>query len=211
MRRLSSLAWRSLGARKLRSFLTIVGVALGVAVLFASLSAGATMDAAVDRAASDEMGRAVLRVQALEERGLSPAAVQVAEQEAGVSVAAPALERKTYLAASPNQTAAAKLPAPVTVLGIDPAREPALHDTPLASGRLLSDTDAQSALITETLAAQERLGVGDSVSLNGTVAAGPQAYRVVGIVQGTGRSPTLPAAWSSFRSDRPRRSSGRQA
>jgi putative ABC transport system permease protein len=189
VRRLSSLAWRSLGARKLRSFLTIVGVALGVAVLFASLSAGATMDAAVDRAASDEMGRAVLRVQALEERGLSPVAVQVAEQEAGVSVAAPALERKTYLAASPNQTATAKLPAPVTVLGIDPAREPALHDTPLASGRLLSDTDAQSALITETLAAQEKLGVGDSISLNGTVAAGPQAYRIVGIVQGDGPLP----------------------
>jgi putative ABC transport system permease protein len=164
-------------------------VALGVAVLFASLSAGATMDAAVDRAASDEMGRAVLRVQALEERGLSPAAVQVAEQEAGVSVAAPALERKTYLAASPNQTATAKLPAPVTVLGIDPAREPALHDTPLASGRLLSDTDAKSALITETLAAQERLGVGDSISLNGTVATGPQAYRIVGIVQGDGPLP----------------------
>jgi putative ABC transport system permease protein len=183
------LAWRSLGARKLRSFLTIVGVALGVAVLFASLSAGATMDAAVDRAASDEMDRAVLRVQALEERGLSPAAVQVAEQEAGVSVAAPALERKTYLAASPNQTATAKLPAPVTVLGIDPAREPALHDTPLAFGRLLSDTDAESALITETLAAQERLGVGDSISLNGTVAAGPQAYRIVGIVQGDGPLP----------------------
>ncbi|HEX7495261.1 MAG TPA: ABC transporter permease, partial [Candidatus Limnocylindrales bacterium] len=156
MRRLSSLAWRSLGARSVRSFLTIAGVALGVAVLFASLSAGATMDAAVDRAAADEMGRAVLRVQALEERGLSSAAVDVVEQAQGVSVAAPALERKTYLAVSPNQTASARLPAPVTVLGIDPVREIALHDMPLASGRLLTATDGQSALIGETMAAQER-------------------------------------------------------
>jgi putative ABC transport system permease protein len=167
-----------------RSFLTIAGVALGVAVLFASLSAGATMDAAVDRAAADEMGRAVLRVQALEERGLSSVAVHVAEQAVGVSVAAPALERKTYLAVSPNQTASARLPAPVTVLGIDPVREIALHDMPLASGRLLTATDGQSALISETMAAQERLAVGDSISLNGTVAAGPQPFRIVGIVQG---------------------------
>lgn len=184
MRRLSSLAWRSLGARSVRSFLTIAGVALGVAVLFASLSAGATMDAAVDRAAADEMGRAVLRVEAFEERGLSSAAVHVAEQAVGVSVAAPALERKTYLAVSPNQTASARLPAPVTVLGIDPVREIALHDMPLASGRLLAATDGQSALISETMAAQEQLGVGDSISLNGTVAAGPQPFRIVGIVQG---------------------------
>ncbi len=184
MRRLSSLAWRSLGARSARSFLTIAGVALGVAVLFASLSAGSTMDAAVDRAAADEMGRAVLRVQALEERGFSSAAVHAAEQAVGVSVAAPALERQTYLAVSPSQTASAKLPAPVTVLGIDPVREIALHDMPLASGRLLTATDGQSALISETMASQERLGVGDSISLNGTVAAGPQPFRIVGIVQG---------------------------
>jgi putative ABC transport system permease protein len=184
VRRFSSLAWRSLRARPLRSFLTIAGVALGVAVLFASLSAGATLDAAVDRAASDEMGRAVLRVQALEERGLSPAAVKVAEQVTGVSVAAPALERKTYLAAGPNQTPTARLPAPVTVLGIDPVREIALHDIPLASGRLLTASDGPSALITETMAAQESLGVGDSISLSGTVAAGPQPFRIVGIVHG---------------------------
>jgi len=56
VRGLSSLAWRNLRARLLRSVLTMAGVALGVAVLFASLSAGATMDAAVARAAADEMG-----------------------------------------------------------------------------------------------------------------------------------------------------------
>ncbi len=77
----------------------------------------------------------------------------------------------------------------MTVLGIDPVREPALHDMPLASGRLLTAADVQSALITETLATQEYLGVGDSITLNGTVAAGPQAYRVVGIVQGSGPLP----------------------
>jgi putative ABC transport system permease protein len=189
VRRLSSLAWRSLGARKLRSFFTAAGIALGVAVLFAALSAGATMDAAVDRAATDEMGHADLRVDALEERGLSQATVDAIEQTSGVSIAAPALERRTYLAAGPNQTATAKLPPPVTVLGIDPVLEPRLHDMPLASGRLLVAGDTQSALVTETLADQEGYRLGGSVTLNGTVAAGPQAYTIVGIVRGDGPLP----------------------
>ena len=175
-------------ARRLRSALTIVGVALGVAVLFASLSAGSTMDAAVDRAATDEMGHAALRVQALEERGLSQETLNVVERAAGVEVAAPALERKTYLAASLNQTPSSTLPAPVTVLGIDPVAEPLLHDMPLSGGRLLIATDAQSALITETMASQERLRLGDTVTLSGA-SSGPQAFTIVGIVVGDGSLP----------------------
>lgn len=206
MRRLSSLAWRSLLARPLRSFLTVAGIALGVAVLFATLSAGATMDAAVDRAAADDMGHAALRVQALEERGLSAETVAIIEGAAGVSVAAPALERKTYLAASLDQTPYTHLPAPVTVLGIDPEREPRLHDLPLAEGRLLAETDGQSALVTQTLASSEKLHVNDTITLKGGM-AGPTDFRIVGIVQGDGPLPDaagrlvfvpLPAAQTLF-------------
>jgi putative ABC transport system permease protein len=188
VRRFSSLAWRSLRARRLRSVLTIAGVALGVAVLFVSLSAGSTMDAAVARAAADEMGHSALRVQALEERGLSREAVAIVTQAAGVGVAAPALERKTYLAASPSQTPSAQLPAPVTVLGIDAVAEPKLHDLPLSGGRLLTAADSDSAVITQTLAIQERLRIGDSITLNGA-SAGPTAFSIVGIVSGDGSVP----------------------
>jgi ABC-type lipoprotein release transport system permease subunit len=143
VRRLSSLAWRSLGARKLRSFLSMAGIALGVAVLFASLSAGATMDAAVDKAAADEMGHRSARPGSRGE-GLSRATVDVIAGAAGVSVAAPALERKTYLRPGPTRRRPRKLPPPVTVLGIDPVLEPQLHDMPLASGRLLTAGDVSN-------------------------------------------------------------------
>ncbi len=189
MRRLSSLAWRSLRARSLRSFLTMAGIALGVAVLFAALSAGAAMDAAVDRAAADEMGHADLRVQALEEQGLSRETVAVVRGVSDAAVVAPALERKTYLSASLTQTPSSKLPEPVTVLGIDVVSEPQLHDIPLAAGRLLAESDRQSALITETLSTDENLRVGDSVKLNGTAASGPVSYVIVGIIRGQGSLP----------------------
>ena len=45
---LSAYAWRSLAARPLRTLLTIVGIALGVAVLFAALATNAAIDG-VDR------------------------------------------------------------------------------------------------------------------------------------------------------------------
>jgi putative ABC transport system permease protein len=194
----------------MRSFLTMVGIALGVAVLFASLSAGATMDSAVDKAAADEMGRSDLRIQALEEQGLDAATVNVISQVAGVSVAAPALERKTCLSVEPNQTAATQLPPSVTVLGIDPDRETQLHDMPLSSGRLLASSDAQSALITQALADQQHLGIGGSVSLDGAASVGPQSYTIIGIVAGNGSLPeadgrlvflTLPAAQTLFATD----------
>ncbi len=189
MRRLSSLAWRSLRARPLRSFLTVAGVALGVAVLFASLSAGAAMDAAVERAAADEMGRAAVRVEALEERGLGPDTRAIIAAAPGVGVAAPALERRTYLAAGLERGLADQLPAPVTVLGVDPTLEPQLHDMPLAGGRLLDATDTRRALVAATLAEAEGLRLGDSLTLSGAVESGPQDFTIVGIVSGDGYVP----------------------
>jgi putative ABC transport system permease protein len=188
VRRFSSLAWRSLRARPLRSFLTAAGIALGVAVLFASLSAGATMDAAVNRAAADEIGHAAVRVDALEERGLSPAAVKAISGVAGVQIAAPALERKTYLAANPSRSPSAGLPAPVTMLGIDPVAEPQLHDLPLAAGLALSAGADKNALVTQTLASAEHVRVGDSITVNGGT-SGPVAFEIVGIVSGDGPLP----------------------
>jgi putative ABC transport system permease protein len=173
----------------MRTFLTSAGIALGVAVLFAALSAGVTMDAAVDRAAADEMGRADLRVGALEEQGLSQATVDVIAQTGGVSVAAPALEQRTYLGPRAGFTSSTNLPAAVTVLGIDPILEPRLHDMPLAAGKLLGAGDVESALITQTLADQDNIRLGDSISLNGSVAVGREAFRVVGIVSGDGPLP----------------------
>jgi putative ABC transport system permease protein len=189
MRRFSSLAGRSLRARPLRSALTMAGVALGVAVLFASLSASATMEAAVDRAAADEMGRAAVRVQTLEERGLSPDLLAVVTRTSGAAVAAPALERKTYLAVSESQAPASRIPGSVTVLGIDPVAEPALHDMPLSGGRPLAATDTLSAVISQTLAAQEGVALGGTITLNGGVSAGPTNFTVVGILSGGGSLP----------------------
>lgn len=200
---LHRLAWRSLRARVLRTTLTTIGVALGVAVLFAGLATNAGIDAAVDRAVATMTGRADLRIAAFGETGLSETTLRVVTDTPGVTVAAPSVERRTYLGDDPFGPGDA-LPAPVTVVGIVPAAEAALHDLSLAAGDPLVDAPtsvvaAPSALVTATLARQDRVVVGDEIALQGPGA--PISVEVVGIMSGdgpwagaTGRAVVVPLA-----------------
>jgi putative ABC transport system permease protein len=183
MRGLHGLAWRGLGARPLRSALTMTGVALGVAVLFAGLATDAGIDASVDRSVATLVGRADLRVAAFGETGLSATTVEEIAGTPGVEVAAPTFERRTYLgleAFAPGD----ELPPPVTVVGIDPAVEPRLHDLSLAEGARLVRLDEPSALVSSTLAREDGLALGDLLTIQGPAA--PASVRVVGIMAGDG-------------------------
>jgi putative ABC transport system permease protein len=179
---LNGLAFRSLRARPLRATLSTLGVALGVAVLFAGLATNAGVEASVQSTVRDLVGRADLRVAAFGETGLSPETVSIIAETRGVAVAAPALERRTYLATGLAQGEA--LPPPVTVLGIDPTVDARLHDLALVDGSPLLAVDEHSALVTERLAAQDGLAVGSPLTMQG---AGERiTYRVVGIIRGDG-------------------------
>ena len=178
---LTNLAFRSLRARPLRAVLSTLGVALGVAVLFAGMPTSAGVDASVRSTVNDLVGRSDLRVAAFGETGLSPETVALIGETPGVAIAAPALERRTYLAGSLDGSA---LPPPVTVLGIDPVTDARLHDLILVAGSPLASPDEHSALITEHLAAQDGLTVGSPISMQ--AAGDPIDYRVVGIVAGDG-------------------------
>ena len=179
---LTNLAFRSLRARPLRAVLSTLGVALGVAVLFAGMATSAGVDASVRSTVNDLVGRSDLRVAAFGETGLTPETVALIGGTPGVAIAAPALERRTYLAGSLDDSAA--LPPPVTVLGIDPVTDARLHDLVLVAGSPLNSPDEHSALITEHLAAQDGLAVGSPISMQ--AAGDPVDYRVVGIVAGDG-------------------------
>src|SRR6478752_1287415 len=179
---LTNLAFRSLRARPLRAVLSTLGVALGVAVLFAGMATSAGVDASVRSTVNDLVGRSDLRVAAFGETGLTPETVALIGGTPGVAIAAPALERRTYLAGSLDDDTT--LPPPVTVLGIDPITDARLHDLVLVAGSPLNSPDEHSALITEHLAAQDGLTVGSPISMQ--AAGDPIDYRVVGIVAGDG-------------------------
>ncbi len=179
---LTRLAWRSLRARRLRSLLSALGIALGVAVLFAGLATNAGIEASVNSTVGDLVGRAQLRVEAFGEAGLSSETLEIIRRTPGVALAAPALQRRTYL--GPDIEARATLPPPVTVLGVDPAAERQLHDLHLVAGSLIREPTEPSAMISEQLAEEDGLTLGSPLIMQG---AGERVtYRVIGILAGAG-------------------------
>ena len=189
---LDRLAWRTLAARPLRSLLTIAGIALGVAVLCASLTLGAALDAAVTRTVHDMVGRADLRVSGLLESGLSETAVGAIASTEGVVDVAPVVEHKTFLTSSPGGGATDA----ITVLGVDPTSYLRLHDVPLAAGTMLDRTDEPVALVSQELADEDAYGLGSRLSILG--AGDLTELRIVGILPGfgplagTGRTAIIP-------------------
>ncbi|HEX6867812.1 MAG TPA: ABC transporter permease, partial [Candidatus Limnocylindrales bacterium] len=181
---LDRLALRSLRAHPLRATLSALGVALGVAVLSAGMATSAGIDTSVRTTVTDLIGRADLRVTAFGESGLSETTVATIAGTPGVAVAAPVLERRTYLAPPPDGAATPVLPPPVTVLGVDPMLDPKLHDVALVAGVALDDPAAPKALISENLAAEDGLALGSTVIVQG--GGDPVSYEVVGIVAGDG-------------------------
>ena len=180
MRALDALARRTLVARPLRTILTIAGIALGVGVLVAALILNAGLDATAAQSVRDQLGRTDLRVAAFEERGLSATSLAVLATTPGVAVVAPELERRTYPVAVPG--AGTSLPAPVTVVGVDPAADPTLHDRPLSGGSPLPLAGGDVALVSDALAREDGLAVGGTITLNGSAESGPRAFRIAGIL-----------------------------
>jgi putative ABC transport system permease protein len=189
MRGLVPYAWRSLVARPARSLLSIIGVAIGVAVLVAALAVNAGLDASIDRTVASLVGRADLRVAAFTEAGLSAATVAALDAVPGIALTAPAIERRSFIGSAPGRPTVTE---PVTVLGIDPSREPRVRELTLVRGAPLDGLDEDSALITEHLAASEALDVGSELEIFG--AGAPLRLRVVGVLAGDG-----PAVGSSGR------------
>lgn len=188
MRGLVPYAWRSLVARPARTLLTLLGIAIGTGVLTAGLAVNAGLEASIQRTVAELTGRADLRITAFGERGLSAASLAALDDVAGVALTAPAIERRTFLEPVPGRSSTAE---PVTVLGIDPAREPRVRDFVLAAGTFLEEPapggasgTAVPALVTETLASAEALLLGDELPVLG--AGRPVEARVVGILAGDG-------------------------
>ena len=175
------LAWRSLTARRVRTSLTVIGIALGVGMLYASLATSIGIDQAVDRTVSALIGRADLRVAAFQERGLSERSVQAIRTTPGVAAAVPSIEHRLYLHPSAGSNPAA---GPVTLLGVDPLLDREVHDLQLVNGAALARPDERAALITERLVRDDGYGLGSELTLQST--GDPIRVRVVGILAGDG-------------------------
>ena len=186
--RLSALAWRGLIARPLRTALTILGVALGVAIITATLIANQAATETVARAARELFGSADLRVRAFAASGLTPRAVTDIRSLDGVERSAVVSERQLQLSVIPpgNTVFDAML-----VVGIDPGDDAALRTPSLLDGRNLSSQDVNAVLLNATWASDHDLKVGDQIQVTGDRRTqpgtkNPPALRIVGLLDEVG-------------------------
>ncbi len=180
--RLATIAWRGLRARPLRTALTVAGVALGVAVVAATLITSRSADEAVQGAAAELLGRAELRVRAFRDEGFTPRTVETIRALPGVVAAAPVSERRLLVstAAGPREQVFNLL-----VIGLEPAAESKIRDTNIEEGVFLSPDSPTDAVVPRRWAADHGLGLGDQLLLSGRVPSSAP-LRIVGLISQTG-------------------------
>jgi putative ABC transport system permease protein len=181
--RLSALAWRSLSARPLRTALTIGGIALGVAIITATLIANQAATDAVQRASSELFGKATLRVRAFSDTGFTPRAVTIIRGLPGVTTAAVVSQRRLQLTTLPGPDE--QVFNGMLVIGVDPAEDRQVRQPQLMEGRYLADDAVNEVLLNGYWAADHHLAVGDQLLISGA-RQGAHALTIVGLLDDVG-------------------------
>jgi putative ABC transport system permease protein len=180
--RLATLAWRGLLARPLRTALAIIGVALGVAVVTATVITGASSDTALSSATADLLGRADVRLRAFADAGFTPRTVQAVRTLPGVDAAAAVSERRLTAYTAPGED---ERVFSLLVIGIDPGLDAAIRDPDVIAGVPLSPDSPTDALVPASWATRNGLGLGDQVRLDGR-RQGLPPLRIIGLLADSG-------------------------
>jgi len=177
--RLSSLALRNLGTRKARTFLTTLGVVLGVAVILAVAITNRSTIGAFQEMIDSITGKADFWVNGPSIAGFSEAKLTEVRRVPGIAIAIPGIGRASTLYAGKRRES-------VQIAGIDPRVDRKLRHFKLVSGRFLK-SDEPAALVPADLAGKKKFKLGDKIKLTGAGAG--HEFKVVGLLinEGAGR------------------------
>lgn len=180
--RLASIAWRALLARPLRTALAVVGVALGVAVVTATIITGSSSQQALRAATADLLGNADVRLRAFADAGFQPRTLQALRALPEIATAAPVSERRLLVSTVPGEE---EQVFSLLVVGIDPEADARLREPRVVEGVPLSADSATDAVVPASWAARHGLELGDGLLLGGR-REGMPALRIVGLLPDTG-------------------------
>ncbi len=179
---------------KLRSWLTIIGIVIGVAAIVAIISIGegaqvslqsrlgglgadqVTVTPGFQRASGGGFGRGMDRESSIVTNNLTTNDVQVIRNVDGVLFVDGIVSGRasvSYLAETAN----------LNIQGVDPLAWSNMMTTPLASGRLLESSDTGVVVLGSRVAQttfKQALAVNQGITINGTV------YKIVGILESSG-------------------------
>ncbi|MEW6403580.1 MAG: FtsX-like permease family protein, partial [Chloroflexota bacterium] len=177
-----TLAARYLNGRKLRTFLTTLAVVFGVLVIFGMNIILPTMLTALQTNVQGAEGNVDFSVTHISGEPFPESIADKLQGVDGVRVYASSLTRSINIPADFFDQDASK-PDSVTVLslvGINPEAARSIRAFPLVAGRYLEESDANSAIISRTLADTLKVDVGDTFRLPSV--EGTTELTVVGIL-----------------------------
>ena len=179
------LGLRILRRRPLRSALTIAGIAIGVALVFAALSVDAAAQSGARGYAAQLDGRSDLVVRAFGEGTLSPQSLSAISSTTGVLGTSPQVRRTTFAwSVAPGGIVATRSLGALTVVGVDPEADRAFHDESVVAGAALTAADDGGVVLAEPWASAHGLAVGSRISLMG--GGGERTLAVRGVLAASG-------------------------
>ena len=196
---LLSLAWRNSASRRDRSILTILAVALGVAMILGTLLTAAALRLQLNAAGAALVGKADAEIFAFSDAGLSPEMVTAISKLPEVSASAPVVSKRV-------NGLVFNRPQAFELVGIDPTAEQRLHPLALAAGSLLGPDDTAGVMLDQAWARDHGVQVGTRIVL--FTALGPDVFKVAGLLKNSAFSQSafgsvafvsLTAAQKSFR------------
>lgn len=138
--RLSSLLYfyrLRLRTRWVQELFALIGIAGGVALLFAAQVANTSLTGSVEQLVDATIGRAELAITARSSDGLDQSLVRRVRDAPGVRVAAPMLEFRASAVNGDKQTTITLLGADRSLTGLGGALLRQFHDAPLASDKVI--------------------------------------------------------------------------
>ena len=180
MRRLSTLAFRNLWTRKARTLLTVMGIVLGVATIFAISITSASTARSLEDFFAQSSGQADLSVTSAAESstGFRQRLLRQVRGFPGVEMAVANTWDQSLLLGRNDQVS-------LQVMGIDPQADRQVRSYELEQGRFLSAEDRRyTVMLVAPLAEKYGIQVGDEVEL--VVAEGSEMFQVVGLLKDKG-------------------------
>ena len=212
MRLLSLITLRGLGTRRLRSILTLFGIVLGVAAMFAINFVNRNAYDAVTRLFEETSGKVSLEVGSSSgDSGISLAILDLVEEIDGIKGVYPVLEVMAALPESGNEELNLGIlglgAEGLLLYGVDLSKDSDVRDYVMYEGRLPEEGESLPQLaLTREYAEEKELKLGDKVRVLTTV--GPADLLLVGLLDSEGMGLTnsgrfgvlsLGAAQSTFR------------
>ena len=175
-----TLAARYLWGRKLRTFLTTLAIVIGVMVIFGMGIYLPSFTDAFNKSLLSASGQTDVMITHKTGENFSATVLNQIKTINGIAVIAGSLERVVNL--PPNFFGKDSTVNVLSVVGIDPAVAPDLHDYRITQGRFLKPGDGNVAVISERLADAIGVKLNDTIKLPTT--QGVVKLTIVGLMPG---------------------------